>query len=121
MRRSSCSFSGPVCSVGLEMYYSDLVENTSLPLDEAYAALPAFHGAPGYDPLPALTAGTTPTLWLLGADDRSIPVRNTIDALRTLSSSGKPYEWRSYPGLGHSLAPSAIWPDIEAWLRRRLK
>src|SRR5258708_11194255 len=33
-------FSGPVCSVGLEMYYSDLAENTTPPLHALYAPLP---------------------------------------------------------------------------------
>jgi hypothetical protein len=109
--------SGPVCSVGLENYYSDLADGTSRPLDEVYALLPAFSGFAGYDPLPALQAIATPTLWLLGEDDRSIPVRTTVTNLATLAAAGKPFEWRTYPGLGHGLSPD-VWPDIEAWASR---
>ena len=109
--------SGPVCSVGLENYYSALADGTSRPLDEVYALLPNFTGPVGYDPLPALQAIDTPTLWLLGENDRSIPVRTTVDNLRALSAAGKPFEWRTYPDLGHSLSP-AVWPDIDAWVRR---
>jgi uncharacterized protein len=109
--------SGPVCSVGLENYYSDLADGTARPLDEVYALLPAFSGSNGYDPLPALQAIDTPTLWLLGDDDRSIPVRTTVANLTGLAATGKPFEWRTYPGAGHGLSP-AIWPDIEAWAQR---
>lgn len=109
--------SGPVCTVGLENYYSDLADGTSRPLDDVYALLPAFSGSPGYDPLPALQAGNTPTFWLLGDDDRSIPVRTTVANLVALAAAGKPYEWRTYPGLGHGLDPG-VWTDIEAWARR---
>src|SRR3954471_18375871 len=58
--------SGPVCSVGQEMYYSDLVENTTRPLDEVNALMPGFKGPPGYDPVPTLQQVNTPSLWLLG-------------------------------------------------------
>ena len=109
--------SGPVCSVGQEMYYSDLAENTTRPLPEVYALMPAFRGAPGYDPLPALAALNTPALWLLGLDDRSIPVQTTLTNLRALAASGKPFEWRTYEGLDHDLSPR-IWDDVEGWVDR---
>jgi dipeptidyl aminopeptidase/acylaminoacyl peptidase len=109
--------SGPVCSVGLENYYSDLADGTSRPLDEVYGLLPAFSGPGGYDPLPVLKAIDTPAMWLLGADDRSIPVRTTVTNLEMLAASGKPFEWRTYPGLGHGLSGD-VWPDIEAWVRK---
>ena len=109
--------SGPVCTVGLENFYSTLADGTSRPLDEVYALLPNYSGPAGYDPLPALQAIETPTLWLLGEEDRSIPVRTTVANLTTLSTSGKPFEWRTYPGLGHGLS-SAVWADIDAWVRR---
>lgn len=109
--------SGPVCSVGLENFYSDLADGTNRPLDDVYAQLPAFTGPVGYDPLPALRAIDTPALWLLGEDDRSIPVRTTVENLMVLSAAGKPFEWKTYPGLGHGLS-SSVWPDIEVWVRR---
>jgi dienelactone hydrolase len=109
--------SGPVCSVGLENYYSALAEGTSRPLDEVYGLLPAFNGFQGYDPVPVLQAIDVPALWLLGEDDRSIPVRTSVANLSSLSASGRPYEWRLYPGLGHNLSQS-VWPDITAWAER---
>lgn len=109
--------SGPVCSVGVENYYSDLADGTTRPLDEVYALLPSFSGFHGYDPLPALQGIDTPTLWLLGDDDRSIPVRTTVANLATLAAAGKPFEWRTYAGLGHGLSGD-VWTDIEDWARR---
>jgi uncharacterized protein len=109
--------SGPVCSVGLENYYSDLAEWSDRPLPEVYALLPHFKGPDGYDPVPVLQALHTPGLWLLGTDDRSIPVRNTIDNLKALAASGHPFEWRTYEGQGHALSP-VIWDDIGPWLAR---
>ena len=109
--------SGPVCSVGLENFYSALADGTSRPLEEVYSLLPTFAGPVGYDPLPALQAIETPTLWLLGEEDRSIPVRTTVENLRALSAVGKPFEWKTYPGLGHGLS-SGIWPDVDSWVRR---
>jgi len=108
---------GPVCSVGLEMYYSNFAENTDRPLSEVYALLPGFTGPHGFDPVPTLRAMNTPTLWLLGLDDRSIPVRDTVANLTALKAAGRPFEWRTYEGLGHSLGPQ-IWPDIATWVAR---
>jgi dipeptidyl aminopeptidase/acylaminoacyl peptidase len=112
--------SGPVCSVGLEMYFSDLAENTTRPLPEVNALLPAFHGPSGFDPLPVLRQLNTPTLWLLGLDDRSIPIESTLANLKTLSAEGRPFEWRTYEGLGHELSPQ-IWSDVGQWLHRMVK
>jgi len=109
--------SGPVCSVGLEMYYSDLAESTTTPLPGIYPLLPAFHGPPGFDPLPTLQALNTPTLWLLGLADRSIPVQTTVDNLKTLAAAGRPFEWHTYEGLDHSLSP-IVWNDIGTWIER---
>jgi dipeptidyl aminopeptidase/acylaminoacyl peptidase len=109
--------SGPVCSVGLEMYFSDLAEWSSRPLPEVNALLPSFKGPPGYDPIPTLRALNTPTLWLLGMDDRSIPIETTLANLRTLAAAGRPFEWRTYEGLGHQLSPQ-IWDDVGRWVER---
>ena len=110
-------FSGPVCTVGEEMYYSDLAENTTRPLAEVYPLMPAFKGPHGYDPVPVLQALRVPSLWLLGTDDRSIPIETTLANLKTLAGTGHPFEWKAYDGLGHSLSPQ-IWPDVGAWVQR---
>lgn len=110
--------SGPVCSVGLENYYSDIVEFSTRPLEEAYALLPSFTGPHGYDNVPVLEHVNTPSLWLLGLDDRSIPVPTTVANLERLKVQGRPFEWRTYQGLGHSLSPG-VWADVEQWLTER--
>jgi len=110
-------FSGPVCNVGQEMYYSDLAENTTRPLPEVNSLMPAFHGHAGYDPLPTLRELHTPALWLLGLGDRSIPIETTLTNLKALAASGKPFEWRTYEGLDHGLSPR-IWEDVESWVAR---
>jgi pimeloyl-ACP methyl ester carboxylesterase len=109
--------SGPVCSVGMEMYYSDLAEQTTRPLAEVHALLPAFKGPDGFDPVPTLQAIDTPALWVLGLEDRSIPIPTTIANLQILKDAGRPFEWRTYDGLGHSLS-GRIWDDVGPWLER---
>jgi uncharacterized protein len=110
-------YSGPVCTVGEEMYYSDFAENTTRPLAEVSALMPAFHGPHGYDPVPVLQALNTPGLWLLGTADRSIPIDRTLDNLTALAAAGRPFEWRTYEGLGHSLSP-VIWDDVARFVAR---
>jgi pimeloyl-ACP methyl ester carboxylesterase len=111
--------SGPVCTVGQEMYYSNLVEqDTTRSIGEANALMPQFQGPHGYDPVPVLQALDVPALWLLGLDDRSIPIQVTLDNLSALKAAGRPFEWRTYPGLGHGLGP-AIWDDIGPWVSTR--
>ena len=110
--------SGPVCTVGQETYYSALVENnTTRPLTEADAMLPGYKGPSGYDPLPVLRSLDTPALWLLGMEDRSIPVPYTLENLRQLNAAGRPFEWHTYAGLGHSLS-GVVWDDIGRWVQR---
>jgi predicted esterase len=99
------------------MYYSDLAENTTRPLEEVNALMPAFKGAPGYDPVQVLQALNTPALWLLGTGDRSIPIGTTLENLKALAAAGRPFEWRTYEGLDHGLSPR-IWDDIGPWVQR---
>jgi pimeloyl-ACP methyl ester carboxylesterase len=111
-------WSGPVCSVGQEMFYSDIVENTARPVADGNKAMADFHGAIGFDPLPVLTALDTPSLWLLGLDDHSIPVETTLENLKRLKATGRPFDWRTYDGLDHQLSP-AVWEDISRWIHGR--
>jgi hypothetical protein len=111
-------WSGPVCSVGQEMFYSDIVENTSRPVADGNDAMPRFHGNSGFDPVPVLASSETPSLWLLGLDDHSIPVQTTLENLARLKAGGRPFEWHTYQGLDHQLAPS-VWGDVARWVRAR--
>ena len=108
-------WSGPVCTVGEEMFYSEIVENTGLPAADGNRAMPEFNGPRGFDPVPVLRAVNTPALWLLGLDDHSIPVERTVTNLKLLATSGRPFTWKVYDGLDHQLSPS-VWDDVAVWL-----
>ena len=108
--------SGPTVSLGLELYYSDIVEQTTAPLSDAYARIPSFSGRQGYDPLPALQRVKARVLWLYGDEDRSIPTRTCLEIHDRLRKGGTTsFTVKSYPGLGHALS-RAIWPDVYAFL-----
>jgi dienelactone hydrolase len=95
---------GPTVSVGVENYYSSLVElSPSASLDDAYARSLVYPGPHGYDPRSTLESSSTPGLWLLGGADRSIPTPLTVEVLQSLQDSGRPYRWIVYPGAGHDL------------------
>jgi pimeloyl-ACP methyl ester carboxylesterase len=111
---------GPTVSVGVENYYSSLVEvSPTFPIDEAYARSRVYTGPHGFDPLPTLQSLSTPGLWLLGGADRSIPTPLTVEVLQSLRDSGRPYRWIVYPDADHNLAGVGFMNDairfLEAW------
>lgn len=110
--------SGPVCTVGEEWFYSEMVEtDPSAAIADANRKMPDYKGPSGFDPVPVLRAMTTPALWLLGTEDRSIPVELTLKNLEQLKASGRPFEWRTYEGAGHGLTPR-MWDDIAPWVAK---
>jgi pimeloyl-ACP methyl ester carboxylesterase/L-ascorbate metabolism protein UlaG (beta-lactamase superfamily) len=111
---------GPTISVGEEIFYSRIVEQTARPLDDGYKTLPTFRGERGFDPRPVLEALTVPGLWLLGEDDRSIPTPATVAILDELVARGKPFQRVVFPGAGHDLASTPVWDAIDRWLARAL-
>jgi pimeloyl-ACP methyl ester carboxylesterase len=110
---------GPTVSVGEEIFYSRLVEFSNSPLDDAYRARPSYGGPRGFDPRPVLAGLNVPGLWLLGAEDRSIPTPQTVAILDELIAAGRPFSRVVIPGAGHSLPVSAMWPEIDRWLQQR--
>jgi uncharacterized protein len=100
---------GPTVSVGVENYYSSLVElSPAASLDDAYARSRVYAGPHGYDPLPTLEALSTPGLWLLGGVDRSIPTPLTVEVLQSLQDSGHPYRFIVYPSADHNLSTAGV-------------
>ena len=100
---------GPTVSVGVENYYSSLVENApSASLDDAYARSRVYPGPHGYDPRSTLASLSTPGLWLLGGVDRSIPTPLVVEELQSLQDSGHPYRWIVYPGADHNLNAAGV-------------
>jgi len=103
-------YSGPICTVGQEIYYSqttgddpgDQVEGISL--EQASNMARDYAGPHGFDPLPSLEAIDIPGLWMFGSHDRSIPVPLSIYNLDTLvTQQGKDFDYIVYPNAGHSL------------------
>lgn len=111
---------GPTVSVGIEGFYSRIVEDTNAPVEEGYKQLPSFTGFHGFDPKPVLETLNVPGLWLLGGEDRSIPTPATIAILDQLIASGKPYAHVVFPGFGHNLGGAPYWPEIDRWLAKTL-
>ena len=71
-------------------------------------------------------AGLAPTFLVHAADDRTVPVANSLDMFRALQAAGVPAELHVYQEGGHGFGfslppdhPASRWPDaFEAWLRR---
>jgi pimeloyl-ACP methyl ester carboxylesterase len=109
---------GPTVSVGVENYYSSLVETSpTASLDDAYARSRMYAGPHGFDPRPTLESLSTPGLWLLGGVDRSIPTPLTVEVLQSLQDSGRPYRWIVYPGEDHNLAGVDLASDAIRFLQ----
>ena len=104
---------GPTVSVGLEIYYSDLAERTAVPLEQVYPQLAGFRGPAGFDPRPTLEAISTPGLWILGEQDRSIPTPHTVAVLAELRAAGRPYRWIVYPGATHGMTDAATGASVD--------
>lgn len=99
--------------------------------DQMLAAVRANHA--GFDPLPALQALNAPTLWLLGANDRTVPTAVCVEILDSLH---KPNFTVQLLPTGHGLLVNAtglnagdsqspglapeLVPTIKAWSARVL-
>jgi uncharacterized protein len=112
---------GPTVSVGIEGFYSRIVEDTSAPVEDGYRQLSSFNGFHGFDPKPVLESIDVAGLWLLGGEDRSIPTPATVEILDGLIASGKPYTHVVFPGFGHNLGGAPFWPEIDRWLEKTLR
>ena len=101
------ALSGPTCTVGQEIYYSDLVEDDKgkeegISLKEASDMARDYTGPHGFDPLPSLRKLDTPSLWLFGDKDSSIPIPLSIEILDSLiADQGKDYSYIVYPNMNH--------------------
>ena len=111
--------SGPTGSVGEEIFFSRAAEGTTMAITDAYTGLDAFTGPRGFDPVPTLRTLDVRGLWLLGENDRSIPIRHTIRHLDELIRAGRPYRHVEFPNADHSLSGADIWPAIEQFLSGR--
>ena len=114
--RFAVIISGPTISVGRQIYYFDLADGTTATHAELSAALAAYAGPDGFDPLATLESVGLPILWLYGGQDRAVPTPESVAILRTLvDTKQKPFTWKIYPTAGHQLAVD-FWPAVDAWL-----
>jgi len=123
--------SGPTCSIGQEIYYSDLVEGDNrkvkeISLTDASDMARDYTGPHGFDPLPSLQKTDVPCLWVLGEKDSSIPVPLTVEILDSLvTDHGKDFGYVIYPNANHGLVDEdtgAYYPfllDTFNWLNEK--
>jgi uncharacterized protein len=121
----SVCISGPLVTVGEEIYYSELAENGLYRQDQADQMLKDFRGFRGYDPISRIEKMKTPSLWLFGGRDVSIPVKRCIHLFDSIRSSRNlPLEIKLYPEADHGLfnRESRKREDhvnlIVAWIRK---
>jgi dipeptidyl aminopeptidase/acylaminoacyl peptidase len=98
--------SGPAVTLGEELYYSDLTGDTACKpsgrSDAEVDSLLAARGPSLFNPAPYLRELRTPTLWIFGGLDKSIPVRQSIDRLAAVRDSfNLPIEIELVPDMNH--------------------
>jgi hypothetical protein len=100
----SICISGPLVSVGEEIYYSELAEIGLYPQEQADEMLKDFNGIRGYDPVRRVEKMKAPSLWIFGGNDVSIPVKKSIHILDSIKLSRHlPIEMKLYPDVDHGL------------------
>ncbi len=115
-------------SVGIEIYYDDLADNTSLSISQLTAMLANYAGAPGYDPAAALQALNVPALWLYGGMDRSNPTFYDIAQLEKIKQErNKDITILLFANMNHDLIDvntgqfdPEFFPKIIAWSKSKL-
>jgi dipeptidyl aminopeptidase/acylaminoacyl peptidase len=125
------TISGPAVSVGEEIAYSRLAgadpgSEQGLSDDEIDRRMREFTGPHGYDPIVVLTGLRAPSFWVLGDQDRSIPLKKTVAVLQRLAHDEKrPITAHVLPGLDHGLRHVVTgeqpdyWRAIATWLQQQ--
>jgi dienelactone hydrolase len=74
------------------------------------------------DPKIYLKTLSIPGLWLFGEKDIQIPVKLCIEQLNTLKAQGKPFEYISFPKLGHNTSSSNDTAPLDTavqWIQQK--
>lgn len=119
---------GAATSSGIEAYYSALTGDGHRPVEplsseEIERRLQTYDGPAGFDPLPVIARGKTPSLWLLGARDLSTPAERSRQNLERLREQGAPIALKVYPDGNHGLHSTStgrrlpFWEDTVEWLQ----
>jgi dipeptidyl aminopeptidase/acylaminoacyl peptidase len=100
----SICISGPSVSVGEEIYYSDLAERGTYSQAHADSMLQYFNGPKGFEPVARIAKMKTPSLWIFGDKDVSIPVKRSIAILDSVwSKNSLPLEMKIFEDADHGL------------------
>jgi dipeptidyl aminopeptidase/acylaminoacyl peptidase len=100
----SICISGPSVSVGQEIYYSDLAERGTYSQAAADSVLKQYNGPEGFDPISRIVKMKSPSLWIFGDKDVSIPVKRSIAILDSLRSKNNlPLEMKIFKDADHGL------------------
>lgn len=123
----SVCISGPLVSVGEEIYYSNLAEHGARTQEEADSLLQFFDGEKGFDPLSRITIMRRPSLWLFGGKDVSIPIKRSLELFDSLQIKANPYlEMKFFPEADHGLYNHSTHrredyiADIVDWIKTKL-
>ena len=68
------------------------------------------------DPVESLRKLSIPGLWLFGGRDVNVLTGLSIERLRALAASGKPFEYELFPEAGHQLVEGTAIPAIVQWI-----
>lgn len=74
------------------------------------------------DPKTYLNTLSISGLWLFGEKDIQIPVKLCIEQLNTLKAQGKPFEYTSFPKLGHNTSSSNDTAPVDTavqWIKQK--
>ncbi len=103
--------SGPVVSVGEEIFYSRLTGDgfprkyDKINFDKIYERVFNYKGKSGFTPVPHISRINSPTLWIYGEKDRCVPSKVSIDKLNYIASAyaKENFSTRIYPNGDHKL------------------
>jgi len=124
----SICISGPAVSVGEEIYYSDLADHGAYSQAQADSMLQYFNGPKGFEPVHRIAKMKTPSLWIFGGKDVSIPVKRSIAILDSLrSKSNLPLEIKIFKDADHGLynvsaqRHEPFVTEMIGWIKLKLK
>jgi uncharacterized protein len=118
----SVCISGPLVSVGEEIYYSELAENGAYAQDQADQMLKDFKGLKGYDPIARIQKMKNPSLWIFGGKDVSIPIKRCIHLFDSIKSlQHLPIAMKLYPHADHGLRTNGRREDYVSLIIQWIK
>jgi dienelactone hydrolase len=121
---------GATVSVGEEVYYSDLTGDTQKhpgamtdsELEELSKKLAEFDGERGFDPHESIEAMQIPAVWVWGARDQSIPVRESKAILDSIIvEHDKHFTILLYPDADHGIPEYLYFDQVLDWIRAHLE